>query len=122
MIRALRRRRLPCIRAVCAPPARSRTIWTIWQWNQATVPVPSGRSSHSWAGSFLKAQARRGPAITFREYSREPWVVAARHQHHIVVLDHAGFVQAPVVGVDALERKALRRVEPVVVGFFQPGF
>src|SRR6218665_2192024 len=72
-MRALRRCRLPHIRAVCAPPARSRTIWTIWQWNQATVPVPSGRSSHSWAGSFLKAQARRGAALTFREDSREPW-------------------------------------------------
>ena len=46
-------------------------------------------------------------------------VVAARHHHHIVVLDHAGLVEAAVVGVDPLEGEALRRVEPVVVGFFQ---
>ena len=46
-------------------------------------------------------------------------VIAARHHHDVVVLHRAGLVQAAVVGVDALEGEALRRVQPVVVGLFE---
>ena len=49
-------------------------------------------------------------------------VIALGHQHDIAVLDRHGFVQAAVVGIDALEAEALRRVEAVVVGLFQMGF
>ena len=49
-------------------------------------------------------------------------VLAVRHHDHVVVLYGAGVVQAAVVGVDALEGKALRWVQSVVVGSFQQGF
>ena len=49
-------------------------------------------------------------------------VVAARHHHHVVVFYGASFIDGSVVGVHTLKRKTLRRVESVVVGFFQLGF
>src|SRR5690554_73548 len=49
-------------------------------------------------------------------------VVAARHQHRVAVADGDGLVERAVAGVDALERKALRRADAVVVGFLQRGF
>ena len=49
-------------------------------------------------------------------------VVAARHHDNIVVFHSAGFVNASVISVNPLEGKALRRIQTVVVGFFQQGF
>jgi hypothetical protein len=46
-------------------------------------------------------------------------VVAARHQHHVAVLDADGLVQAAVVGIDALEGEALGRVDAVIIGLLQ---
>src|SRR5581483_3091352 len=42
-------------------------------------------------------------------------MVPARHQHDISVLHTDRLIDAAVIGVDALEREALRRVETVVV-------
>src|SRR5688572_859406 len=48
-------------------------------------------------------------------------VVAARHHDHAAVLDDDGLVERAIVGIDALEGEALRRVEAVVVGFLEQG-
>ena len=53
---------------------------------------------------------------------RYHWVITARHHHHVVVLNRTGFVDVAVVRIDPLERKTLRRAEPVVIGFLQLGF
>ena len=39
--------------------------------------------------------------------------------HDVVILDRERLVERAIVGVDALERESLRRVEPVIVGFLQ---
>ena len=49
-------------------------------------------------------------------------VIAARHHDDVVILDRERFVERAVVGVHALEREALRRVEPVIVGFLERAF
>src|SRR2546430_2275766 len=49
-------------------------------------------------------------------------VVAARHHHDVVILDRKRLVERAIVGVHALEREALRRIEAMVVGFFQKAF
>src|SRR5688500_14300771 len=46
-------------------------------------------------------------------------VIAARHHHHAAILDDDRLVERAVVGIDALEGEALRRVEAVVVGFLE---
>src|SRR5665213_3933860 len=43
-------------------------------------------------------------------------VITARHDDDVAVLDGEAPVLAAVVGVDALEHEALRRVDPVIVG------
>jgi Na+-driven multidrug efflux pump len=49
-------------------------------------------------------------------------VVALRHQRHVAVLQHHRLVERAVVGVDALEAEALRRVEAVVIGLLEEAF
>ena len=46
-------------------------------------------------------------------------VVAARHHDDVVILDGHRLVERAIVGVDALEREALRRIEPVIVRFLE---
>ena len=46
-------------------------------------------------------------------------VIAARHQHHVAVADRHGLVEGAVVRVDALEGKALRRIEAMVIGLLE---
>ena len=48
-------------------------------------------------------------------------VMAARHQNDIVVLDSHRFIQRAVIGIDTLDAKTLRRIQPVVIAFFQIG-
>ena len=48
-------------------------------------------------------------------------VIAFRHHHHVAILHRHGFVEAAIVGVDALKGEALGRVDAVVVGFLEPG-
>src|SRR5665213_2711057 len=47
------------------------------------------------------------------------WVVPAWHDDDVAVLDGEALVLAAVVGVDALEHEALRRVDTMVVGFLE---
>jgi hypothetical protein len=54
--------------------------------------------------------------------NRRHRMVAARHHDHIVVVGRHAGIEAAVIGVDALEGKALRRIETVIVGLFQLGF
>src|SRR6266540_2716298 len=49
-------------------------------------------------------------------------MIAARHHHDVVILDCERLVEQAIVGVHALEREALRRVDAVVIGFFQRAF
>ncbi len=48
-------------------------------------------------------------------------MIASGHEHDVAVLHGHALVERAVVGIDALEGKALRRIEPVVVGFLQLG-
>ena len=49
-------------------------------------------------------------------------VIAPRHHHHTAIFHGDGFVQAAIVGIDALKGESLRRIEAVVIGFLQAGF
>src|SRR6478736_6191402 len=49
-------------------------------------------------------------------------MVAARHQHDVVIFDRERFVDRAVVGIDALKRESLRRLQPVIVGLLQRAF
>ena len=46
-------------------------------------------------------------------------MVSPRHQDDIAVLDGHGLVNIPRIGVDALKDKALRRIDAMIVGFFE---
>ena len=48
--------------------------------------------------------------IRFVAVGHDDRMVAARHHHDVVILDGQRFVERAVVGVDALEREALRRI------------
>jgi hypothetical protein len=46
-------------------------------------------------------------------------MIAARHHDDVAVLDGDSLVDRAVVGIDSLEGEALRRVQPMVVGFLE---
>src|SRR6185312_10483316 len=50
---------------------------------------------------------------------RADGMIAARHEYDIAVFHAYGLIDTPVVRVDALESKALRRVEPMVVDLLE---
>ncbi len=54
--------------------------------------------------------------VTVRDDHR---MIAAGHHHDVAVLDGHRLVERAIVGVDALEREALRRIEAVIIGFFE---
>src|SRR5258706_306808 len=46
-------------------------------------------------------------------------VISARNHHDIVIFDRHRFVEAAIVGVNALKREALRRLQPVIVDLLE---
>jgi hypothetical protein len=49
-------------------------------------------------------------------------VVAAGNQYYIAILDRHGFVEIPRVRVDALKNESLRRINTMIIRFFQKAF
>ena len=54
--------------------------------------------------------------VTVRRADR---VIAARHEDDVAIFDAHSFIERAIVGVDALKCEALRRVEAVIVDFFE---
>ncbi len=46
-------------------------------------------------------------------------MVSPRHQHDVAILHRHGLIQIARVTVDPLKNKALRRIDAVIVGFFE---
>jgi len=49
-------------------------------------------------------------------------VIAPGHQRHVAILHGDCLIKLAVIGINPLEGKALRRVEPVIIGFLQGRF
>ena len=49
-------------------------------------------------------------------------VVTSRHENYVAVFDSHRLVQIARVAVNALEDKALRRIDPMIVGFLELAF
>ncbi|MNR23646.1 hypothetical protein D3C85_1406760 [compost metagenome] len=49
-------------------------------------------------------------------------MVAAWHHHDIVIFHRHGLVQTTIIGINALKREPLRRIQAVVVRLFQLRF
>src|SRR5690606_7055674 len=53
---------------------------------------------------------------------RSDRMVATRHEHDVAILHRQGFIQRAIVGIDALESEALRRIQAMVVSLLERSF
>ena len=54
--------------------------------------------------------------VSVRDHDR---MVSSRNQHDVAILHRHGLIQIARVTVDALKDKALRRIDAMIVGFFE---
>ena len=57
--------------------------------------------------------------IGFVSVRHDDRMVTPRHEDDVAILDGHGFVKVARVAVDALENKALRRIDAMIVGFLE---
>src|SRR5689334_10030688 len=98
--------------------------------NNATsvIAFPPGSFQHPFVrGVVVKMPFARWPrhhveVIRFVPVRHDDRMVAARNHDDVVILDGERLVERAIVGVDALERKALRRIQAMVVRFLERAF
>ncbi len=107
-------------RPAAAPPRHQRGTPAAW----LCAVGATGEAPHTQVQFFGRADSVSGeihhlPRRTKPDMARPLRPVAARHQHHIPILDHNSLVERTIIRVDALQGIALRRLHTVVVGFLE---